>query len=130
MARLLLVDDDSAQVKIWGLLLEASGHQIETAGTLARAIEQLAVVEPDVLLMDLRLPDLKDGLALIRKASERKATRIVVLSGWPQDLASLPEQKFVHRVLGKPVRPDTLLRHISELMLGSCVFYGIFLALV
>jgi CheY-like chemotaxis protein len=128
MARLLLVDDDPAQIKIWQLLLEASGHQIETALTLPVALEKLSVVEPDVLLMDLRLPDLKDGLTLIRKACDRKETRIVVLSGWPHDLESLPERKFVHRVLGKPVQPHTLLRHIAELVAGICVCYGIVLA--
>lgn len=130
MARLLLVDDDPAQIKIWRLLLEASGHQIETAETLPRAIEKLSMVAPDILLMDLRLPELKDGLTLIRKARETADTKIVVLSGWPQDLESLPEQKFVHRVLGKPVRPNTLLRHISELVLGISACYGIFLALL
>src|SRR5437764_12471474 len=51
MARLLLVDDDPDQVNIWTLLLEASGHQIERAGTVPRAIEKLAVEEPDILLM-------------------------------------------------------------------------------
>jgi hypothetical protein len=54
----------------------------------------------------------------------------VVLSGWPQDLESLPERKFVHRLLGKPVRPNTLLRHIAELTLSISACYGIFLALL
>jgi CheY-like chemotaxis protein len=130
MARLLLVDDDPAQIKIWRLLLEASGHQIESAGTLPHAIETLGAVEPDVLLMDLRLPELKDGLTLIRKAGETAATKIVVLSGWPQDLESLEERKFVDRVLGKPVRPNTLLRHIAELTAVISACYGIFLALL
>ena len=130
MARLLLVDDDPAQVSIWRLLLEASGHQIESAGTVPRAIEKLAVEEPDILLMDLRLPELEDGLALIRKASETPATKVIVFSGWPQDLESLAERKFVHRLLGKPVQPKTLLRHIAELMAAVSACYGIFLALL
>jgi len=130
MARLLVVDDDPAQLKIWGLLLEASGHQIETAETLSLAMEKLAMSEPDILLMDLRLPDLKNGLTLIRKARESGKTKIMVLSGWPQDLEYLPEQKFVDRVLAKPVRPNTLLRLIGELALGISAGYCIFLALL
>ena len=59
--------------------------------------------------------ELKDGLALIRKAGERPATRIVVLSGWPQDLEVLAERKLVHRLLVKPVKLQALLRAISEL---------------
>lgn len=114
MARLLVADDDPAQTKIWKLLLEASGHQVATAETLARAVEQLAAVEPDVLIMDLRLPDLKDGVELIHQAGARESTRIVVMSGWPHDLEPLPEAKRVSCVLAKPVRPATLLRTIKE----------------
>ena len=128
MARLLLVDDDPAQISVWTLLLEACGHEIESAETLPRAIDKLTVVEPDVLLMDLRLPELKDGLALIRKARETSQAKIVVLSGWPGDLAALPEKQLVDRVLSKPVRPNTLLRHITELVVAASACYGIFLA--
>lgn len=116
MARLLLVDDDPAQVKIWRLLLEASGHHIDTAGTVPQAIEQLSAAAPDVLLMDLRLPELKDGLALIRRAGEQQSLKILVLSGWPQDLDSRPEAKLVDRVIAKPVRPNMLLILIAELL--------------
>ena len=130
MARLLLVDDDPAQVSVWRLLLEAYGHQIETAETLPRAVEQLAAVEPDIVLMDLRLPELKDGLTLIRLAHETSTAKVVVLSGWPGDLQSLPERQFVDRVLAKPVRPNTLLRHIAELVVTAAACYGIFLALL
>ena len=114
MARLLVVDDDPAQIKIWRLLLEASGHEVESAESLEAALAQLAAVAPDVLIMDLRLPELKEGLVLIRQAGERNATRILVMSGWPRDLETLPEGELVCRVLAKPVRPATLLRTIKE----------------
>ena len=123
------MDDDPAQISVWKLLLEACGHQIESAETLPSAVEKLSVVEPEVLLMDLRLPELKDGLMLIRKARETSPAKIIVLSGWPRDLESLPEVKLVDRVLAKPVRPNTLLRHITELVVAASACYGIFLAL-
>ena len=114
MARLLVVDDDPAQTRIWRLLLEAKGHQVSTAETLPQAIEQLAALEPDLLIMDLRLPVLSDGLELIRQAGARESTKIVVMSGWPRDLETLPEAKLVSRVLAKPVHPAALLRTIRE----------------
>ena len=109
------------------LLLEASGHQVETAETLPRRLEKLAVVEPDVLVMDLRLPELKDGLDLDPCLRAERGPRS---SCFPAGRRTwiLPEEKLVHRVLGKPVRPNTLLRHIAELVLGICACYGIFLA--
>jgi CheY-like chemotaxis protein len=116
MARLLLVDDDRDQLKLWRLFFEASGHEIETAETLGQAIEQLLAFAPDVLIMDLRLPELKHGLELIRKAGDRPSTSVVVLSGWPQDLESLPERKLVDRILAKPVKPPVLSRTVAELV--------------
>ena len=130
MARLLLVDDDRGQINVWRLVLEAYGHQIESAESVTGAVEKLGAVEPDVLLMDLRLPDLKDGLTLIREAHQTSPAKIVVLSGWLADLESRPERQFVNRVLAKPVRPDTLLRHITELVVGASACYCIFLALL
>ena len=114
MARLLLVEDEPAHIQLWRVALAASGHHVEIAQTAEQAIEQLAPA-PDLLIMDLRLPALKDGLELIRKAGESASTRILVLSGWPDDLESLPERKLVHRILVKPVKVATLLIAISEL---------------
>lgn len=119
MARLLLVDDEREQTKLWRLCLEKAGHTIETAETGAEAMERLAAFRPDALVMDLRLPELKGGLELIRRAAEHRPMRIVVLSGWPQDLETLPERKLVDRVLVKPVKLGALLAAIGELVLRA-----------
>ena len=79
--------------------------------TAAELLEQL---RPDVLVMDLRLPKLKDGLSLIRCVGEyHLAAKIIVLSGWTEELCDLPEERLVCRVLGKPIRNDDLLEAIS-----------------
>ena len=115
MARLLLVDDDPAQINVLRLLLERDGHQIETAETLSCAVEKLSPAGPDVLLMDLRLPDLRAGLALIRKAHETSPAKILGLSGlaaatWNR----CPNNSSCIGVLAKPVRPNTLRRLIER----------------
>ena len=122
MARLLVVDDDPAQLKMRQALLETAGHEIQTAETVSDALRLLPASQPDILLMDLRVPELRDGLELIRAAEEHhKATRIVVLSGWPEDLEHLPEKNLVARVVCKTVRSEALLRLISELALLLCL---------
>jgi DNA-binding NarL/FixJ family response regulator len=74
----------------------------------------LEELRPDVLVMDLRLPKLKDGLSLIRSVDElHLAAKIIVLSGWTEELCDLPEEKLVCRVLGKPIRNEHLLEAIS-----------------
>ena len=112
MASLLVVDDDPRQLQIWRMLFEHAGHRIHTAETAVEALRLLSEVEPDILLMDLRIPELKDGLGLIR--STRRA-RIIVLSGWPSDLFDHPEVEKVSRVFTKPVRTGVMLQAITEI---------------
>ena len=118
MARLLVVDDDLEHLKMWRIVLEGAGHQIETADTLEQAVAGLDSL-PEVLVMDLRLPELRHGLTLIRQAATREGTKIIVLSGWPLDLEAQPEAKLVARLLAKPARPPALLRAIAELTISA-----------
>jgi CheY-like chemotaxis protein len=114
MCRLLLADDDVQQLGIRKLLLEAAGHEVAVAEDLPAARRLLEELRPDVLVMDLRLPKLKDGLSLIRSVDEQRlAAKIIVLSGWTEELCDLPEEKLVCRVLGKPIRNEHLLEAIS-----------------
>ncbi len=114
MCRLLVADDDVQHLAIRKLLLEAAGHEVAVAETAPEARRLLAELRPDVLVMDLRLPKLKDGLSLIRFVDELCLTaKIIVLSGWTEELCDLPEEKLVCCVLGKPIRNDHLLEAIS-----------------
>jgi two-component system CheB/CheR fusion protein len=119
MPRLLIVDDDAVHIQLWKLMLETGGHQIETADTMPGALEKLVLTTPEVLLMDLHLPELKVGLELIRATRAISHAKILVVSGWPLDLEGRVEEKLVDCVLAKPVRPQTLLRHVTELLVTS-----------
>jgi DNA-binding response OmpR family regulator len=113
----LIVDDDSQQLAIRRLLLEAAGHEAAVADSMPEAKRLLEELRPDLLLMDLRLPELADGLSLIRSVGERRLTaKIIVLSGWTEDLYDLPEVKLVARVLGKPIRHEQLLAAINAVV--------------
>ncbi|MGD0363012.1 MAG: response regulator [Bryobacteraceae bacterium] len=114
MYRLLVADDDVQQLGIRKLLLEAAGHVVAVAEDVPAARLLLAEMQPDVLVMDLCLPRLKDGLSLIRAVNEQHFTaKVIVLSGWTEELCDLPEEKLVACVLGKPIRNEQLLEAIS-----------------
>jgi len=117
MSRLLLADDDPQQLAIRKLLLEGAGHEVAIAEDAGDARRLLAELQPDVLIMDLRLPKLKDGLGLIHCADEQRlGGRVIVLSGWTEELTDLPEEKMVAQVLGKPIRNDNLLAAINAVV--------------
>jgi CheY-like chemotaxis protein len=117
MCRLLIADDDAQQLAIRKLLLEAAGHEVAVAEDAPQARRLLADWRPDVMVMDLHLPKLKDGLSLIHCVDEQHlAAKIIVLSGWTEELCDLPEEKLVSSVLGKPIRNDRLLEAIAQAM--------------
>ena len=109
----LVVDDDRAQLRLWSLILAAAGHDVRTAASRREAQAELAERPPDVLLMDLRMPRMEDGFALIRAASGCGG-KIVVLSGWPEDLEGRPEAEQVARVLLKPIPTAALLEALRK----------------
>ena len=117
MARLLIVDDDAAGLEIRKLVLERAGHQVFAAGDREQACALFRENQPECVVLDLRLPELEDGLALIREFREGSMAstpaRLVILSGWTTSLDDLPERAMVDEVLAKPVRTGQLLRAIA-----------------
>ena len=121
MSRLLLVDDDSQLLELYKMVLELAGHQVAIAETCSEAFHLLTKTDPEVVIMDLHVPEMEDGLALIRTLKNHKRPsglpplKVIVTSGWTEDLPAGAERDSVHRVLSKPVRMEVLLRSIAEL---------------
>ena len=82
MARVLLVDDDPDSLEVARDIIASAGHTVVTAETLAGARAQIAADFPDVLLLDLMLPD-GNGLELLDEVVDRGLRRIVLITGHP-----------------------------------------------
>jgi two-component system KDP operon response regulator KdpE len=77
--RVLLVDDEAAIVRFLKPVLEANDFELISAGTVAEAIKRVASDAPDIVLLDLGLPD-GDGKDVIRRARGWSDVPIIVLS--------------------------------------------------
>jgi DNA-binding NarL/FixJ family response regulator len=89
--RLLVVDDhEVVRQGLVALLDRREGFQVVAeAGTVAEAIEQARKFEPDIVVMDVRLPD-GSGIEACREIrSELAATRVVMLTSYPDEEAVL-----------------------------------------
>ena len=122
-SRILVADDDAVQLDLRKQLLEIAGYQVDAAFTALQTEHLLQKRPPDLVIVDLRLPngcgesDAREGLALIRRIREiALRVPILVLSGWPEDIYGQPEEELVSRVLLKPVRTPDLLRSIRDLL--------------
>jgi two-component system KDP operon response regulator KdpE len=78
-ARLLVVDDEPAIRRAVSTNLGRHGFRIEEAETGEQAVVKLAAFRPDLIILDLSLPDI-DGIKLIESIRERWVTPIIVLS--------------------------------------------------
>jgi CheY-like chemotaxis protein len=82
--RVLIVDDDAEGREALRALLEVWGHQVEVAENGERGLELTLKARPDVVLLDLGMPDL-DGYEVarrIRAAPGGDKPFIVALTGW------------------------------------------------
>jgi two-component system KDP operon response regulator KdpE len=78
-AQILVVDDEPNLLHAVRTALERNGALVQTADTGQGALAALGRYHPDLMLLDLGLPDI-DGLEVIRQVRERESTPIVVLS--------------------------------------------------
>jgi two-component system KDP operon response regulator KdpE len=79
MAKVLVVDDDPALLKVLRIALSATGIEVVTATGGADGISQAALAAPDAVLLDLGLPDV-DGVDVCRAIREWSDAPIIVLS--------------------------------------------------
>lgn len=77
--KILLVEDESNIRNLVTTMLEADGYQVIRAKTCLEAETMYASYLPDLIILDLGLPD-RDGMQLLKKVRENSLTPIIVLS--------------------------------------------------
>ena len=78
-AHVLIVEDNALVTSATRILLEDAGFRVSTAATIGDAHAACQADPPDVILLDLRLPD-GDGLTLLRRLRTDEASSSVVVA--------------------------------------------------
>jgi len=117
----LVVDDESIIAQLVADLLDGEGYEVETAADGRAALDRLAQRSYDVVLSDLRMPEI-DGLGLFRAIEQRHPEllrRFVFITGTS---AQAEYQGFIDDakvpVLTKPFDVADLLRVVQRLVAG------------
>ena len=79
MARILIIDDDPSLSRAMRVGLESEGYDITTAANGERGVSQAAISAPDIVVLDLGLPDM-DGLEVSRRIRQWSDVPIIILS--------------------------------------------------
>jgi CheY-like chemotaxis protein len=115
--RILIVDDDRDASNSLAILLAAAGNATREAHDGVEALEAARHFRPDVILMDIGLPEI-NGFEVCRRIRAEEwggAMTIVAVSGWgrDEDRRKSRDAGFDHHLV-KPVDYDTLIRLLSE----------------
>jgi CheY-like chemotaxis protein len=72
--KIMVIEDEPVSLKLACVVLQAEGHRVQYAETAESALELIKLDRPDVLLLDLALPDM-DGLELAAHLKQDPDTR-------------------------------------------------------
>ena len=122
MAKILIVDDDSAVQLTIRLLLERAGHSVVTASDGRNGLAQFESGDFDLLFLDIFMPGM-DGFETMRMVHQQRPTvPIIVISGRPisSDEGGAPDFLTMAIKLGavsslqKPFKPAALLAAVTD----------------
>jgi PAS domain S-box-containing protein len=109
--RVLVADDNQDAADSLGMILELAGHEVRVAHGGRKALEIAAGFHPDVVLLDIGMPDLNgyEAARALRAAPGGADLELIALTGWghPDDKRRAAEAGF-DRHLTKPVDPAVL----------------------
>lgn len=105
--KVLIIDDEADVTRYLGMLLSDRGWSVSTANSSEEGLAIAHENPPDVVLLDLMMPD-RGGLSTLvalRKNSRLRSARVVIVTGIDQE---------VHNIYGKGERYDATLRRLKR----------------
>ena len=116
MKHVLIVDDEVDTANMMATLIAAEGFTVANAGSLRDARRQIAMQKPDVLLLDLVLPD-GDGMDLLKENEALRDCEVVLITGHASLETSIEALRLgVSDYVVKPISPKQLQGILSRVM--------------
>jgi CheY-like chemotaxis protein len=122
LARILIIDDDSAVQATIKILLERAGHSVVVAGDGRKGLEIFETKDFDLLFLDIFMPGM-DGFETMRLVHQQQPLiPIIVISGNPNTFDSISGPDFLTMAtklgavssLQKPFKPAALLAAVAS----------------
>ena len=113
---ILMIDDDITALDIVSYLFEERGYDVERCADGFRALEYLETIKPDLILVDLRMPNI-DGVQTVKKIREMGLAAVPIIAFTAVDDPDLHSEALdagCQEVLTKPCPAEKLVRYIKR----------------
>jgi DNA-binding response OmpR family regulator len=110
----LVVDDDQSILRSTEIILQKEGYKVEVAETGKEALEKLQDTHYDVVLLDVRLPDMEGTDILLQMNNARDTVKIMITGFSNVELGKKAADYGANDFLVKPIRPEEFVSTIRE----------------
>lgn len=117
--RILIVDDHPDTLSIFSTTLAGAGFDVATAKDSKEAFSEILQSRPDLVLLDLILPEI-DGFAICDTIKVNPAYRsipVLMISAWNDSNSVLKQQSQragAEELLTKPIKPKDLVKKVRQ----------------
>ena len=113
--KILVMENDKSVAEGLKTILEEEGYEVDLALSGRSAMDTLREKGVDLLVADLRLPDM-DGMEVIREVKEKRpSTKVIVITAYPSVFSAVDAMKLgVSDYLPKPFREDDFKTAVSK----------------
>ena len=102
MTKIAIIEDDPVISQMYRMKFEADGFDVQIANNGALGVELVKSYKPDIILLDLQMPEMNgvDALTIIRKSETSKTTPVIILTNLgeeesPKQLQSLGIHSYI-----------------------------------
>ncbi|OGR77806.1 MAG: hypothetical protein A2X32_00060 [Elusimicrobia bacterium GWC2_64_44] len=119
MTKILIIDDEPEHVELVKLRLKKEGFEVESSPTAAGGAEAVAKQAPDLILLDLLLPDLTPAETINVLRSVQGTSRIPIIAFTALDSFEIHRRKLGEELEGlvsKPYEAQKLMAEINKVL--------------
>lgn len=89
MTKIAIIEDDPVISQMYRMKFEADGFDVQLANNGERGVDMVESFEPDLILMDLQMPEMggEEALTIIRKSEKGKHIPVIILTNLGEEEA-------------------------------------------
>lgn len=116
MLKIAIIEDDQAISQMYRFKFEAEGYEVDTADNGKQGLELAKSMKPDIMLLDLMMPEMNgdEMLAVMRRTSWGKSIKVIILTNKGEQ--EIPPELKALGVSAIILKADMTPRQVAELV--------------